>query len=252
MAISKKAGVVTAQEAPKADVKSVSGTSKKSDEFRLKGQALRAQMTDDQKAIEGSKSDKVAFICALGDPTRKQDRVEKNENITSYVVVGYKFKVLEDMDVPVSPLKPDWKFMTDTGAISMRHVKAGEVVSLNLIETAAFISRPEFAGKFTGEGDEVILSAKNSASRPEPLPILKKGANGGSIKANMEFVAEIVGAENGGKGTAKVKDEYVDIFSVLYTKKSAGRKTATTAKKAGEASADIAAAFRNLYASRQA
>ena len=55
---------------------------------------LRAQMSEDEKALEGSKSDKVAFVCALGDPNRKQARVENKTTIPSYVVVGYKVKVL--------------------------------------------------------------------------------------------------------------------------------------------------------------
>lgn len=224
--------------------------SSKNDQFKASGAKARAQMTEDQKAIEGTKSDKVAFICALGDPNKKQSRKEGKMNKDSNVVVGYKFKVLEDMEVPNAPLKADFKNLIDVEPVTMVPVKAGQIVSLNLVETGMFITRVEFAGKFTGEGTEVNISAKHSQNRLEPLPALRNGANSGSIKANMELIADMVGASETSKGTPKIKDEFAEKFSMLYTKRSAGRKTASGAKKEGESTKDIAAAFRALYAKK--
>ena len=221
----------------------------KTDAFKQQGASLRAQMSEDEKALEGSKSDKVAFVCALGDPNRKQARVENKATIPSYVVVGYKFKVLEDMTVPFAPIRQDMKTVLDVEPATERQVKAGEVVALNIVETAMFISRMEFAGKFTGEGTSVFLSAKTSQDRPEPLPILNKTGNG-SIKDNMELIADMIGADANTKGTPQIKEEYKESFGAIYAKKSLTKKSAGSAKKAGEGQADIAAAFRNYYASK--
>lgn len=228
---------------------SATKTVTKTDAFKQQGASLRAQMSEDEKALEGSKSDKVAFVCALGDPNRKQARVENKATIPSFVVVGYKFKVLEDMTVPFAPIRQDMKTVLDVEPATERQVKAGEVVALNIVETAMFISRMEFAGKFTGEGTSVFLSAKTSQDRPEPLPILNKTGNG-SIKDNMELIADMIGADATNKGTPQIKEEFKESFGAIYVKKNLTKKSAGSAKKAGEGQADIAAAFRNYYASK--
>lgn len=245
-----KANAKTNTTAPEAKAKG--GKNSGLEAFKASGAANRAQMTEDQKAVEGSKQDKIAFVAALGDPNRKQARVAGSVSLPSNVVVGYKFKALEDVDVPVENLKPNFKNLIDVEfSAETRHVKAGEEFHLNLVETADFISRLEYAGRFTGEGITVGISAKSSKDRPgEPLPILGK-IGGGSIKEGMQFVADMVGVTEDSKGTPKIKPEYEDSFGVLYTKRSLSKKTAGAPKKSGEGQADIAAAFRALYAGRK-
>lgn len=246
---------VAEQEAKKAvataptPVASTKGANSKTEQFKQDGANIRSQYTADQKALEGSKSDKVAFVCALGDPNKKQARVEGKQSIDSYAVVGYKFKALEDMTVPFAPIKEGFKSLTDVEPATEKPVKAGEVFALNLVETAQLISRIEYAGKFCGEDETVVLSVKASKSREELLPILsKQGA--GSIKSNMELIAEMQGATADSKGTPVIKPEFADSFGKLYVRKTAKRGTGTRDKKAGEGQANIAAAFRNLYASK--
>lgn len=224
------------------------GVNGKTEAFKAKGAAIRAQMTDDQKAVEGSKSDKVAFVCALGDPSRKQARVENKTSVPSYVVVGYKFRALEAMTVPKAPLKQGMKTILDVEEATERQVAAGEEFSLNIVETAMLISKVEYAGRFSGEGTQVALSVKTSNDREEPLPILNK-VGAGSIKENMELIADMVGGDGTEKnrGTAQVKPEYAETFGALYTRRSLTKKSAGAAKKAGEGQADIAAAFRAYY-----
>lgn len=221
----------------------------KTEAFKNQGKALRSQYSDDQKAMEGTKSDKVAFVCALGDPNKKQARVEGKESIASYAVVGYKFKALEDMTVPFAPLAQGFKSLADAEPATERPVKAGEVFALNLAETAQLISRIEYAGKFSGEDNVVVLSVKASKSRETLLPILSKQGTG-SIKSNMELIAEMQGATADSKGTPVLKPEYQDSFGNLYARKTAHKGTGAKKSKAGEGQADIAAAFRNLYASK--
>ena len=62
--------------------------------FRAEGAKIRAAMSQDERAVEGKKSDTIAFVSALGNPARKQDRVEGGKSIPCYEVVGYKFKAL--------------------------------------------------------------------------------------------------------------------------------------------------------------
>lgn len=224
------------------------GNNTKTEAFKARGVALRAQMSDDQKAVEGSKSDKVAFVCALGDPSRKQARVENKTSVPSYVVVGYKFKALEDMTVPKAPLKQGMKTILDVEPAADRQVAAGEEFALNIVETAMLISRVEYAGRFSGEGTQVALSVKMAGDREDPLPILNK-VGAGSIKENMELIADMVGGDGTEKnrGTAQVKDEYAETFGALYTRRSLTKKSAGAVKKTGEGQADIAAAFRAYY-----
>ena len=120
------------------------------------------------------------FVNALGNPARKQDRVEGGKSIQCYEVVGYTFKALEDVEVPVLPLQSSDPF--NTTVAEPKHVKAGETFTCNIMEMASLISRPEYAGKFSGEGDIITLSAKANKTRPTPLPILKRAV--GSIKTS--------------------------------------------------------------------
>lgn len=246
--LAEKEGAPVVAPTPAQNTKAA-GANTKTEQFKQDGANIRSQYTDDQKALEGSKSDKVAFVCALGDPNKKQARVEGKQSIDSYAVVGYKFKALEDMTVPFAPIKEGFKSLTDVEPATEKAVKAGEVFALNLVETAQLISRIEYAGKFCGEDDVVVLSVKASKSREELLPILSKQGTG-SIKSNMELIAEMQGATADSKGTPVIKPEFAESFSNLYVKKVAKRGTGTKDKKAGEGQANIAAAFRNLYASK--
>lgn len=227
------------------------GGDKRHDQLVAKGQAIRAKMSDEEKQLEGSKSDKVVFVGALGDPNKPQSRKENNQDIPSYVVVGYAFKALEDMTVPRADLKKQFKNFMDVGQLTEETVKAGETFYLNVFETGVLISKPIYAGSFTGEGTTVTLSAKYAQNREEPLPVLNKVGKG-SVKENMILVADMVGAGEGVKGTPKVKDEFASKFSVLYEKRVAGKKGSSAGNRAsGESTKDIAAAFQAFIKSRQ-
>lgn len=216
-----------------------SGKKAKSEAFKAKGRAIRSTYSEDQKQAEGAKSDKIAFICALGDPAHKQNRVESGSQVPSYTVVGFKFKALEAVSVPNAPIKPDFKTPLDVENPTEKKVKAGEIFTLNLVETAMLISKIEYAGTFTGEGTTVSLSAAHSATREEPTPNLKTPT--GSVKSNMELIADMA------DGKATVKDEFAEKFAVLFARKKASRAAGATAKTQGEAAKDVSAAFRALY-----
>ena len=225
----------------------------KGNAFKSTGAAARQAMSEDEKALEGSKRDKVSFICALGNPAKSQVRVENGQPVKSHEVVGYKFNIAEPMMIPNAPLSKDGKSLVDTEPATEIQAPAGEIV-LNLVETGMFISKLEFAGQFTGGDKPVSITAKIAANREEPLPVLRLTDPKGSIKTSMDYIAVMQGADeaNGVKGTPVVKPEYADKFAVLFTKKTATRGGSAKAKEKGETSANIAAAFRALYAKKSA
>lgn len=229
------------------------GKDPRHDKFAAQGAALRQKMTDEEKQLEGSKSDKVVFVGALGDPNKPQFRKEGGQDIPSYVVVGYAFKALEDMVVPRADLKSGFKNFMDVGAITEEQVKAGQTFYLNVFETGALIAKDEYAGSFTGEGVEVSIGVKFAQNRVEPLPVLNKVGKG-SVKENMILIADMQGADPAKKikGTPVIKDEFASKFSVLYEKRVAGKKNSGTAgRQQGEATKDLAKAFSAYIKSRQ-
>ena len=164
------------------------GKGKTYEEFLNKGKMILASRKEEERQIEGSKSDKVVFIAALGDPAKKQNRVEGKKDIPSYKPVGYAFKALEDMKIPRADLKQKFSSLMDVEPVAWEEVKAGETFYLNLAETGMLISKPEFAGTFTGEGTGVRVTVTFSQDRETPN-IALKNIDGGSVKKNMILIA---------------------------------------------------------------
>lgn len=216
------------------------------DAFKATGANIRQSLTDDQKAVEGSKAGTLAFVAALGNPMRKQSRVQNGQDIESYEVVGYRFKATEDIKITVTDFKPDWKELTDVVFTGEKQVKAGETFDLNLVETGLLLSDIAYGGKASGNPEKkVMLSATVSQTRKEPRPVLKidTGAGStGSVKEGMLFVAE----NNNGVGVVKAGFEK---FAPLFNKKKL-TKVAGVGRASGEDTANIAAAFRSYYGSK--
>lgn len=250
-AINKNAGAAPAA-APTAPKPTVAGganktqSSAKTENFKAHGASLRSQMSEDEKKMEGSKSDKVEFICALGDPKRSQKRRAGNQDLDSHVVVGYAFKVLEDMKVPYAPLKVGFQSLIDCEPYKWVDAKAGETVYLNNYETGIFMTQIQFAGNFTGGGNAVSLSIKFSADREDPLPVLNKDGKG-SIKEGMMLIADVT--EVDGQQQVKLK-EGMDKFQALYVKRRTAGKGGTTGAKKNETQKNLAASFRDFLASK--
>ena len=219
----------------------------KSETFRASGQALRAKMDEKAKALEGSKSDKVSFVACIMDPARPQKRREGKADVDSFMVVGYTFKLEEDMAVPVAPIKTGYKSLCDVEfPVKWEDHKAGDIIRLNNMETGIFISQTQFAGEFTGGGNTVRLSMKFSNERTEPLPVLNKIGEG-SIKLSSEFVSEA--SEINGVKQYKVKEGF-EKFAPLYVKRSAGGRGSAGSKARNEAHRDLAKSFEQYINSK--
>lgn len=231
--------------APEVKGKVGADNSKMKEKFIASGQSERATV---DKEKEGSKSNTVTFLGVVFDNSRNQNRTEKNKTEPSYLVVGYRFQLGEDCMVPEAKIKQDWKDLIDVENITERPAKAGEIVELNLVETGYFISKVEYAGKFTGGANPVVLTAKYSASRTEPKPVLSLDGISGSIKTD----------ENGRQSVLlctedkKCKPEYQEKWGALFRTKVVRKGGSSAPKATGEAQKDIAAAFRALYASKKA
>lgn len=229
------------EEVDKAKEKVVAVGKTNSRVFEADGAAHRELMTDADKAIEGSKRDAVTFVACLGNPARSRSRKTKNGQVPCVVIVGYKFRANENMKVPFCPLKPNYAHEVDViDEVKFVDVKKGQEFDLNMFETGMLISDTVYAGKFTGDGNEVNLSFKFSQDRPAPLPILRK-AGEGSIKEVLDEVA--VKDEN---GAWKVKDLYAEKFGMLFVHRSATRTGGARAPRQSDATQ------RNLAAAYQA
>lgn len=264
MALSKVAGVTpeitTAPAESTKVIGSVNGNSPRRqghDEFKSLGESIGANMTAEEKALEGTKRGAVAFVCALGDPRKRQDRAVgredgKQKSVPCWKPVGYKFKALEDIMVPQIPLKENNTSLIDVAVENATEVpvKAGEEFILNLREYGTLISKTEYNGVFNGEGKTVYLGVTFSGNRSEPYPIMR--AEGGSVKTNMELIADEEKVHTAdGREVSKytVKPEYADKFGVLFKTRSISR-SARSGEKSNEkalAASNIARALQDYY-----
>lgn len=215
--------------------------------FKQTGVSVREQMTEEQKALEGSKSGAVKFITALGNPKKPVKRVQGGERLPSYEVVGYKFEALEPVQVPTCLPKKGAKSNMDVEAPTWREVKAGEQFDLSCAELGVMIAGIEYAGVFNGGGDEVILHVTISKARGGvPNTVLKRRE--GALKSDLTLIADKESGENG-KSTYTVKPEYADKFGYLFVQTQTNRGTAG-ATKVGESPRELAAALR-VYSAKQ-
>lgn len=255
MSLSKE--VATAQEAkgkkaeapastPKTEDVNIAGmTSKqKGEKFVATGRSELSNLSDEVKASFGANKADVEFKACLVDPTKKQ-AAKTTEAVSPNTVVGYRFKALKDIEVPVLPFKTQAKSLVDTldakTEKTFKTVKANEEFDLNLVETGIMITQTGYNGQFTGGGKTVTIQAKFAKDRADAMPVLKLAD--GSIKSQQ---IETSTKEN---GKVVCLPEFQEKFGAYYAGRTAGRKGKGTAsqKKTGENTSIIAAAFRQLY-----
>ena len=213
--------------------------------FAADGAALR-NGAEFKHELEGSRSDDIEFITCLGNPAKRAPRVKGTETLDASLVVGYTFKALKDIQVPVSPFKPNFHSLTDTETPTFVEVKAGTIFHLNPNETGFLASQPEYAGAFTGNGNSVVLSVKFSKDRNEvPLPVLRKTS--GAIKDSLLDIAD-QDKENPKKFT--VKPEYAEKFGILFAARKSSKTAAGVTIGDGEARKNVAAAFNAYFRNR--
>lgn len=236
----------TTTENTQGNITGAAPTSQKTAALKSQGAAIREKASDDEKAIEGTKASEIEFVSCLGDPAAKRkimgpvdEATGKATTLPTHLVVGYQFKALADIDVPVKPLKG--KNLYEVEAQGTKHVAAGTVFALNIMETAELISRVEYAGWFTGGDKKVFLSVVFGKSDDKPHPVLKMADGNGSIKSNMTMIADMVGDK------PELKPEFKEAFEKYYQKKIRVAKPGAKTRVAGEDAKNLAAAFRTMY-----
>lgn len=206
--------------------------------------------------ILGSKSATIAFVSPLGDPSRPDTTTTKEadgstkKTVTSYIV-GFRFKALEDMEVPDCGLAEDArKNLMSYNAEKVNNkklVKAGETFDLTRFETGMLLAPPEFNGRISGEGKSFTtifqrkevrsskgtLGETSSATEIPTVSLTPDGA--GSIKdyAIIDVLSfESIKEEN---GVTRKKRTIIPGFEkwepLCITHASKAKKSATTSNK---------------------
>lgn len=164
----------------------------------------------------GSSRADLAFVCPLGDPSNPDTtRVKlpdgsEDKKVTS-TIVGYKFRVEKDMQVPECGTNEGYKGdPMNYKEIAWRDAKAGEVVALTPFETALLLSQEKFNGGCTG-GEKPVSCVYQSktmktksgqvatASAAVAVPRVSLRAATGSIKDfDIEDVLTFIKQESNG------------------------------------------------------
>lgn len=113
---------------------------------------------EENSGILQSKSDTIAFVAAIGDPSRDDVTPNpddpKNPKRVDPTIVGFAFKATEDLDVPDCGTPADLKNNSMDYVAEMvnntRHVAAGEIFYLTRFETGLLLSREEYNSVITG------------------------------------------------------------------------------------------------------
>lgn len=120
----------------------------------------------------GKDRKKLAFVRPLGDPSNKDTTRLNSPDGTASVkttptIVGYKFKVLEDLRIPDCGTNEGFKNdpMNFENPDNWIDVKAGTEVNLTPYETALLLSQPEFNGGCDGGEKPVICVYMDRATK---------------------------------------------------------------------------------------
>lgn len=145
------------------------------------------------ESIFGSKSDTIAFVAPLGDPSHPDTTKDKdgNTSVTPYIV-GYRFKALADIEVPECGLDEDARknLMSFKDKNGKKVVKAGETFDLTRFETGLLLAAPEFNGRLTGEGKTFTAVYQSNA-------VTSKNGTLGTSSASTEIPTVALKAESG-------------------------------------------------------
>jgi len=182
----------------------------------------------------GTKSDSVAYVCPLGDPSRPELTIIKgkdgkpDQRKTNSRFVGHRFRALEDMVVPDCGLRYEKGDLMDYYPERLhqtREVKAGEEFDLTLMEIGLLFALPEYNAIVTGGDIKVAISFRNGkpdgAAKVDgsDLPTVSVRLLGdGSIKDLQPIDVLTYETVADGKSTRKIRTmlpEFAEKFGAL-------------------------------------
>jgi hypothetical protein len=219
--------------------------------FAKGGRTIRANYDKDEQALEGSMSDTLSFVHAIGNP-KNPDAIHN-----SYKVVGYTLKSTKPISVPTVKLS-DKKYLKFK-KVEPRQVAANQEFHVNNIELGLLLSQREYAGQITGGDLKVALSAtcpkakdnERKGTAAEYIPNLKVlgGEKGKSIKDGLVTCGDKSGETEGGVATYQVKPGY-EAFEIFLMGRIGTEGPNKIPRERGEQSKNLAAAFAQLYADK--
>lgn len=194
----------------------------------------------------GSKSEKVAFVACLGDPSNPD--TDTATKVVTPTIVGYRFKALEDMDVPESIPAPGTSLKSNIMAydpenITLKHVKAGETFDLTKFETGYLAAQEEYNCIFSGNPDLPVkcaiatkgankdgspMKTQDSEVPPISLRAMKKGASVKDV-AMVEVLSFVKEAQPNGTNriTRTINKGFEKFISLTLTAERSGGKRGT-------------------------
>lgn len=224
-------------------------------QFRAAGKALAAE-EDAAGVVKGAWRDKVQFLYPLGNPASKATGTKNKQQYETIEIVGYKFKALDAITVPVVdrtgiPKKNVMGF----NSYEEVQVAAGQEFVLTIAELALMIQKVEYNGMFTGGGVSVEVGctiSRSQGTQYAPRVLLKMTETGENTTSMKESVQPVATRKQGTPAdSTSIKDfevlpEYADKFGYIYAPVvSSGRSSQEYKKReVGENAAEIAAALR--------
>lgn len=232
-----------------------------------------AAVENKEEVVYGAARKSLAFVRPLGDPSNpdttrvKEEDGSESKKVTS-TIVGYKFKVLEDMQIPDCGTNEGFKNdpMNYVDPNKWVAVKAGTEVNLTPFETALLLSQPQFNGGCEGGEKPVTCVYQNKslktrggevakASAAAATPRVSLRAIGGSIKDFdiedvLEFDKQVVNGVTRKIRTIKPGYEKWSPLAAQAVRKTTGSKGSATAN-AKEVANRNAQAFLSFVNSRK-
>lgn len=207
------------------------------------GAEIISSMTDEEKAVIGSKSHTLHFVQLLGLASKRSSRAisATNESRPCPTAVGITLYSDEPINVP----KIDVRLDKDTGIdpekdITFRAVAAGEKFNLNYYEFMFLIVQPEYSGYCSNAQNPqgIVFIPRMPAyleSRAKlPTPTINFAPGAGSIKAGIFEIDELV---PGTTDQYVIKPEYEAEFGALLKKAKPVRDSAAGGTRGSGAAA---------------
>jgi hypothetical protein len=197
-------------------------------DLKQEGLSIYYSMSPEEVEKLGSKSGDLEFVKLITNPFFNVSRKLKDGSvIKGEETVGAILKNLgkEPITVKTIPNKSYEVMDADWDNVSERVVQPGEEFQLNSLEVAELLTRPEYGGRITGGGKEVIYTTQTPKD-PTVIPTTKLRIKDGSVKDHSISIGYV-----GEDGSKVVKPEFQEKFAIFATRGARKRAISGTSKK---------------------
>lgn len=212
-----------------------------SDQVRKRGDAILSEMTDEERAVVGSKSHTLIFKTLLGLASKRSNRrVTDARNLDCSTAVGGIYVSTEDIKIPRISLELN----EETGIDPEKDIvwvdqPANVPFDLTKYEMMFFITQEQYGGEFATETNPNggFFSAKlpNYLTGKQALPTPVVNLRGTAIKANITDIDQKNEAD-----VWEIKPEYKERYGVLIKPKQPTRTGGAKKKFSNQHSLSLA------------